>query len=71
MRLVLVDNLLLEDGRGENLYLQPHLGLISLIAVARGAGHSAVLYDPKLGVARGDLRTSSGLRLWAVTSSVR
>ena len=61
MRLVLVDNLLLEDGRDENLYLQPHLGLISLIAVAKGAGHSAMLYDPKLAVARGDIQVSPSL----------
>ena len=38
MRLLLVDNLLLEDGKGEDLYLRPHLGLISLVSVATGAG---------------------------------
>jgi radical SAM superfamily enzyme YgiQ (UPF0313 family) len=61
MRLVLVDNLLLENGRAENLYLQPHLGLISLVAVARGAGHSASVYDPKLDLTRGLLRLGPSL----------
>ncbi len=61
MRLILVDNLLLEEGRADNLYLQPHLGLISLVAVARGAGHTATLYDPKLELARGRLRLGASL----------
>jgi radical SAM superfamily enzyme YgiQ (UPF0313 family) len=61
MRLVLVDNLLLKDGRADDLFLQPHLGLISLVAVARAAGHSAALYDPKLELARGRLRLGASL----------
>ncbi len=61
MRLILVDNLLLEEGRADNLYLQPHLGLISLVAVARGAGHNATLYDPKLELARGHIQLGTSL----------
>jgi radical SAM superfamily enzyme YgiQ (UPF0313 family) len=61
MRLVLVDNLLLEDGKGEDLYLRPHLGLISLVSVATGAGHTALVYDPKLDVTRGDLKVGPSL----------
>src|SRR5215831_16953461 len=61
MRLVLVDNLLLENGRAENLYVQPHLGLISLVAVAKGAGHGASIYDPKLELERGQLRLGPSL----------
>jgi len=63
MRLVLVDNLLLDNGNSgtEDSYLQPHLGLISLIAVANGAGHSALLYNPKLDLARGDLQLCGSL----------
>ncbi len=61
MRVVFVDNLLLENGRAENLYLQPHLGLISLIAVANGAGHTAWLYDPKVDLASGRLNVGEPL----------
>jgi radical SAM superfamily enzyme YgiQ (UPF0313 family) len=48
MKLVFVDNLLLElrDGAFE-LYKQPHLGLISLAAVAESGGHNVAIYDPK------------------------
>jgi len=56
MRVVLADNLLLDQRDGEYRFdLQPHLGLISLIAVAEQAGHDCTLYDPKLGLARGEL----------------
>lgn len=61
MRLVLVDNLLLEDGKGETLYLQPHLGLISLVAVANGAGHTALVYDPKFDVTHKELKVGPSL----------
>jgi len=61
MRLLFVDNLLLEHGSAENVYLQPHLGLISLVAVARAAGHEASIYDPKLELARGNLRLGPSL----------
>lgn len=54
MRLTLVDNVLLEQGAtGFTVETQPHLGLISLIAVLRAAGHDATLYDPKLDLVRG------------------
>jgi len=56
MRLVLVDNLLLDHGSWTHHFdLQPHLGLISLIAVAEANGHEGILYDPKLAIARGEL----------------
>lgn len=62
MRVVLVDNLLFEDAEGIRRYvLQPHLGLISLIAVIEGGGHEAFLYDPKVEVARGTLRLDESL----------
>lgn len=56
MRIVFVDNLLLEfrDGKYE-FDLQPHLGLISLIAMAEQAGHEGLLYDPKLDLQRNRL----------------
>lgn len=62
MRIVFVDNLLLEHGAWTyNFDLQPNLGLISLIAVAEREGHEGVLYDPKLSVWRGDLPLDASL----------
>ena len=56
MRVVLVDNVLLEQtGTGFTATLQPHLGLISLIAVLRELGHDARLLDPKLDLVRGEV----------------
>jgi radical SAM superfamily enzyme YgiQ (UPF0313 family) len=56
MKIVFVDNLLLEMRDGVyQFYKQPHLGLISLGAVAEKAGHSVALYDPKLELQRGKL----------------
>jgi radical SAM superfamily enzyme YgiQ (UPF0313 family) len=56
MRVVFVDNLLFEDAEGIRRYiLQPHLGLISLIAVLEKAGHHGLLYDPKVEISRGKL----------------
>ena len=53
MRVAFVDNLLFEDAGGIRRYiLQPHLGLISLIAVLERAGHTGLLYDPKVEVGR-------------------
>jgi radical SAM superfamily enzyme YgiQ (UPF0313 family) len=53
MKLVLVDNVLLEQPGGINRYtLQPHLGLASLAAVAESGGFDAELYDPKLEIAQ-------------------
>src|SRR6266513_4647610 len=62
MRIVFVDNLLLEQSGGRHApVLQPHLGLLSLIAVAEAAGHQASLYDPKLPVARGEVPLNPSL----------
>lgn len=64
MRVVLADNVLLDQRDGEHHFdLQPHLGLISLIAVAEQAGHDCTLYDPKLGLARGVLPLDRSLYL--------
>lgn len=53
MRLILVDNLLYEEVGGQPRYdLQPHLGLMSLAAVAREGGHEAQIYDPKRDLAQ-------------------
>jgi radical SAM superfamily enzyme YgiQ (UPF0313 family) len=57
MKLVLVDNLILpEPGDVANIDTHPHLGLLSLAAIARLSGHSAVIFDPKLAIKRQQLR---------------
>ena len=62
MRALLVDNVLLErTAAGFKVELQPHLGLISLIATLRAFGHDARLYDPKVALTRGELRLGSTL----------
>src|SRR5258708_29952871 len=62
MRVVFVDNLLFEDAEGIRRYvLQPHLGLISLIAVLESKGHEGLLFDPKVEVHRGGLELNEGL----------
>ena len=62
MRVAFVDNLLFEDAGGIRRYiLQPHLGLISLIAVLERAGHTGLLYDPKVEVGRGALAVDEEL----------
>jgi radical SAM superfamily enzyme YgiQ (UPF0313 family) len=62
MRVVLVDNLLLEqNGAQIEAVLQPHLGLISLAAVGEAAGYDVALFDPKIAVARDGLALDSGL----------
>lgn len=53
MRILFVDNLLIDpvldlDNPFHPFDLQPHLGLLSLVAVAGGAGYEGTLYDPKL-----------------------
>lgn len=56
MRLLLVDNLLVPDqGAIAGLDLHPHLGLLSLVAVAAAGGHDAAIWDPKLALSRGEL----------------
>jgi radical SAM superfamily enzyme YgiQ (UPF0313 family) len=66
MRILFVDNLLLDtapdvDNPFRPFDLQPHLGLLSLIAVAENAGHEGILYDPKLALSRGTLSFGSNL----------
>ena len=62
MRVVFVDNLLYEDAGGMRRYvLQPHLGLISLIAVVERGGHEGLLYDPKVEIRRGRLQLDHSL----------
>lgn len=62
MRVVLVDNLLFETKCGKLEFdLQPHLGLISLIAAVEAAGHQGVLFDPKLEVSRGRITFDESL----------
>lgn len=62
VRLVLVDNILLDtSGQLHQFTLHPHLGLISLVAVARAHGHEALLYDPKLQLFSGELQLAAGL----------
>lgn len=62
MRVIFIDNLLFEDAEGITRYiLQPHLGLISLIAVLEAAGHEAILLDPKIEVSQGRLHLNSDL----------
>jgi hypothetical protein len=62
MRVAFVDNILLErsDDRAE-VVLQPHLGLIALIAALRAGGHEGLLYDPKIAIERGDLALGAGV----------
>ncbi|MHA4811753.1 B12-binding domain-containing radical SAM protein [Flavitalea flava] len=56
MEILLVDNLLLkQENNIREMELQPHLGLISLIAVLEKEGYGASLYDPKLAIAKGEL----------------
>ena len=67
MKICFVDNLLLtQTASGFQVEPQPHLGLISLIAVARAGGHEAALYDPKLELLRGDL--ALGPRLYGTAA---
>lgn len=62
MHIILVDNLLLKrEVESERVVLQPHLGLISLVAVLRNAGYTAELYDPKIEMSSGKLKTDKHL----------
>ena len=52
MKVVFVDNMLFEGSADKPRFdLQPHLGLMSLVAVARAHGHEAEIYDPKAALA--------------------
>lgn len=56
MRVTLVDNLVLPEERDLGLLdVHPHLGLLSLAAVAGSAGHEVRIYDPKRLVRSGEL----------------
>src|SRR5688500_7534088 len=62
MKITFVDNLLFEDTHGMRRYvLQPHLGLISLIAVVETAGWEASLVDPKVLVDQGLMKLDENL----------
>jgi len=62
LRLTLVDNMVL-PGRHDlsALDVHPHLGLISLATVARQAGHTVSVYDPKREVRSGRLAYDGAL----------
>jgi len=48
MKVLLVDNLVMpEEGSLDLLDVHPHLGLLSLAAVATAEGHTVQIYDPK------------------------
>lgn len=54
MKVIFVDNLLIKrQNEQDRIDLQPHLGLISLIAVLENAGHTCRLYDPKIDMSDG------------------
>ena len=62
MRILFVDNLLFEGEPSAPVFdLQPHLGLLSLVAVARRGGLEADIFDPKLALAGGSLQWSATL----------
>ena len=56
MRIILVDNLVMpEEHSLELLDVHPHLGLLSLAAVAERDGHFVQIYDPKRLIRSGEL----------------
>lgn len=62
MKVIFVDNLLLKrENDTEQFILQPHLGLISLIAVLENKGYTAKLCDPKIDIANGKLLIDENL----------
>ena len=62
VKMLLVDNLLFEGGLATPRFdRQPHLGLMSLVAVLRGAGADAVIADPKREVASGCMLLDNNL----------
>jgi radical SAM superfamily enzyme YgiQ (UPF0313 family) len=62
MRVVLVDNLVMpEEGSLALLDVHPHLGLLSLAAVAEADGHAVQIYDPKRLIKWGKLPYDSTL----------
>jgi radical SAM superfamily enzyme YgiQ (UPF0313 family) len=62
MRVLLVDNLLFEGSLARPLFdLQPHLGLMSLVAVLRQQSIEAAIFDAKRELAHGRLRLDNSL----------
>src|SRR4051794_11537838 len=62
MRIVLVDNLVMPDVQDLGLLdVYPHLGLISLAAVAQREGHQVSVYDPKRAVRLGHIPYNADL----------
>jgi radical SAM superfamily enzyme YgiQ (UPF0313 family) len=62
MKVLLVDNLVMpEEGSLDLLDVHPHLGLLSLAAVAEAAGHTVKIYDPKRLIKWGKLPYDSTL----------
>jgi radical SAM superfamily enzyme YgiQ (UPF0313 family) len=62
MKVLLVDNLVMpEDGSLALLDVHPHLGLLSLAAVAEADGHTVQIYDPKRLIKSGHLAYDSTL----------
>ncbi|CAN5263268.1 radical SAM protein [soil metagenome] len=62
MRILFVDNLLFEGSESRPWFdLQPHLGLMSLAAVAQAGGHEAIIFDPKRALVDGDLTWTAAL----------
>lgn len=62
MHILFVDNLLFEGEPSQPVFdLQPHLGLLSLVAVARRGGAEAEVFDPKLALVRGTLQWGASL----------
>jgi radical SAM superfamily enzyme YgiQ (UPF0313 family) len=62
MKVVLVDNLVMpQEGSLALLDVHPHLGLLSLAAVAEAEGHTVRIYDPKRLIKSGKLAYDSTL----------
>jgi hypothetical protein len=62
MKVLLVDNLVMpEEGSLELLDVHPHLGLLSLAAVAEADGHTLKVYDPNRLIKWGKLPYDSTL----------
>jgi len=56
VRVVFSDNVLIDHARPHGPFdLQPHLGLLSLLAVVIGEGHDGAVFDPSLALHRGEL----------------
>jgi radical SAM family protein/B12 binding protein len=55
MRVLFVQNLLLNSSNKSSNLLQPHLGLLSLVAAVERTHHQGLLYDPMLALAREEL----------------